>query len=62
MRRLTPHVPAIVVFDLLVSRRGSLGDKTVLQAMHRGKRFRLALRIADSLVDEYLPPEYGDNT
>jgi hypothetical protein len=53
MRRLTPHVPAMVRFDLLASRRGSLGGKTVLQAMRRGKRYRMALRLADSLANEY---------
>lgn len=55
MRRLIPNVPAMVRIDLMVSRRGSLGDKTVLQAMCRGKQYRMALRLADRVASDYRP-------
>jgi hypothetical protein len=51
------RLPAFVRYDMLVSRRGSLGGKTALQAMRRARGYRLALRIADSLADEYQPSE-----
>jgi hypothetical protein len=55
MRRLTTHVPPAARFDFLITRRGSLGDKIPLQALRRGKRYRVALRVADSLASEYGP-------
>ncbi|MFL9913965.1 hypothetical protein PQR75_00860 [Paraburkholderia fungorum] len=53
LRRFGPRVPSMERFLQLVNRRGSLGGKTPLQALRREKRFRLALRIADNLSDEY---------
>jgi hypothetical protein len=55
MRRLAMHVPPATRFDFLITRRGSLGDKNPLQALRRGKRYRVALRVADSLASEYGP-------
>ncbi|MGF6837899.1 hypothetical protein QF001_001766 [Paraburkholderia youngii] len=53
LRHLGPRVPPMARYLLLVNRRSSLGGKTPLQALRRGRRFRLALRIADNLSDEY---------
>ncbi|WP_415765571.1 type II toxin-antitoxin system ParD family antitoxin [Paraburkholderia sp. J10-1] len=42
----------IAKYLLLIGRRGSLGDKSPVQAVRRGKRFRVALRLADSEAAE----------
>jgi hypothetical protein len=55
LRRMAPYVPAIGRYDLLVSRRGPLGGKTALEATRRGKRYRVALRLADSVASENRP-------
>ncbi|WP_367872593.1 type II toxin-antitoxin system ParD family antitoxin [Trinickia violacea] len=41
----------IARYLFIVGRRGSLGDKSLLQSTRRAKRFRVALRIADNEAD-----------
>lgn len=60
LRLLRPSVPPMARYLLLVSRRGSLGDKTPLQATRRGKRYRVALRLADDLVNDSRISECDD--
>ena len=52
MRRLPCVMPPMEKYFFFVGRRGSLGDKSPVQAVRRGKRFRVALRLADSEADE----------
>jgi hypothetical protein len=52
-RRLGPHVPPMLKDDALVSRFGSLGGITVLQALRRGDTYRLALELAEGTADEH---------
>ena len=53
LRRMPPALPPELLFDLFMARRGSLGDKSPLQAIRRGARYRVAMRLADSLAEEY---------
>jgi hypothetical protein len=55
LRRLPYGMPAMEKYFFVVGRRGSLGDKSPAQAVRRGKRFRVALRLADSEADEVRP-------
>lgn len=52
-RVLGAQLPSTVVCDFFVSRWGSLGDKTPLQAVRTGRGFRHALRKAKHTVEEY---------
>ena len=53
LKRLSPDIPPIAKYLFLVGPRGSLGDKTVLHAMRSGKRYRMALRLADNIASGY---------
>jgi hypothetical protein len=53
LKRLSSDIPPIAKYLFLVGRRGSLGDKTVLHAMRSGKRYRIALRLADNIGSDY---------
>ncbi|MCZ2903673.1 hypothetical protein [Burkholderia thailandensis] len=53
LKRLSPDIPPIAKYLFLVGRRGSLGDKTVLHAMRSGKRYRMALRLADNIASDH---------
>jgi len=55
-RQLGPHVPAMTRYHFFVTRWVSLGKKTPLQALHRGRRYAWALRKADGIADEHMPP------
>ncbi len=52
LRRLPSSMPPIAKYLFLIGRRGSLGDKSPVHSVRRGKRFRVALRLADSEADE----------
>ena len=49
--RLPYGMPPIAKYFFLIGRRGSLADKSPLQATRRAKRYRIALRIADAEAD-----------
>ncbi|MBN3854038.1 hypothetical protein G3N59_11670 [Paraburkholderia sp. Ac-20340] len=51
LQRLPPAMPSMEKYLLLVSRRGSLADKSPLQSTRRAKRYRIALRVADAEAD-----------
>jgi len=55
-RQLGPLVPAMTRYHFFVTRWVSLGKKTPLQALHRGRRYAWALRKADGVADEHMPP------
>ena len=55
-RQLGQHVPAMTRYHFFVTRWVSLGKKTPLQALHRGRRYAWALRKADGVADEHMPP------
>ena len=52
LKRLPADIPPIAKYLFLVGRRGSLGGKTVLHAMRSGKRYRIALRLADNIASD----------
>ncbi|WP_322034187.1 type II toxin-antitoxin system ParD family antitoxin [Paraburkholderia sp. J76] len=52
LRRLPSSMPPMEKYFFFVGRRGSLGDKSPVQAVRRGKRFRVALRLADNEAAE----------
>jgi hypothetical protein len=54
-RQLGQHVPAMTRYHFFVTRWVSLGKKTPLQALHRGRRYAWALRKADGVADDYAP-------
>ncbi len=51
LRPLPVGMTPIAKYFFLVSRRGSLGDKSPVQATRRAKRYRVALRIANAEMD-----------
>jgi len=53
LRRLPSAMPPMSKYLFLGGRRGSLADKSPLQATRRGKRYRVALRLAESIASEY---------
>lgn len=53
LRRMPVVLPSELLFDLLHTRRASLGNKSPLQTIRRRKQFRIALRVADCLADEF---------
>lgn len=53
-KSLPSTMPSIAKYLFLVGRKGSLGDKSPVQSLRRGKRFRVALRLADNEADEVL--------
>ncbi|MBB5427484.1 hypothetical protein HDG40_005663 [Paraburkholderia sp. JPY158] len=53
LEQLPPWLPPLIKYDLLTARRGSLGDKSPVQLVHRGDGYRRALRLVAWAQEEW---------